>query len=55
MNINNPVNDRKSGTQYATKESVTAAAAGLNAHHTCIWRVTTVVFGILAPGIQSPE
>jgi hypothetical protein len=34
---------------------LTAAGAGLNVHHTCIWIVTRAVFGILAPGIQSPE
>jgi hypothetical protein len=34
---------------------LTAAGAGLNAHLTCIWIVTTAVFRILAPGLQSPE
>lgn len=34
---------------------LTAAAAGLNAHHTFIWIVTTAVLGILASGLQSPE
>ena len=30
MNINNPVNDRKTGTQYATKESVQLAKGRKN-------------------------
>jgi hypothetical protein len=30
----------------------TAAGVSLSAHHTCIWIVTTAVFGILAPRLQ---